>query len=69
MRAQQLALHRHYCGTLPLMLQYIKYHTYEAGDIIFRQGDSGSEFYIILNGAVDVLIKEADSDKVHRVQP
>ena len=50
-------------------LQYIKYHTNEAGDIIFRQGDSGSEFYIILNGAVDVLIKEADSDKVHRVQP
>ncbi len=51
------------------MLQYIKYHTYQAGDIIFRQGDTGSEFYIILNGAVDVLIKEAESDKVHSMQP
>ena len=31
---------------------------YLAGEIIFKQGDSGDHFYIILSGAVDVSVDD-----------
>ena len=36
------------------------------GDIIFKQGDYGDQFYIILSGAIDVLV--AEEDKLGEVQ-
>lgn len=30
------------------------------GEVIFKQGDSGDHFYIILSGAVDVAVDEGN---------
>ncbi len=35
---------------------------FAAEDIIFKQGDFGDHFYIILSGAVDVMVKEGDAE-------
>ncbi|QEG43069.1 FAD-dependent oxidoreductase [Roseimaritima ulvae] len=37
---------------------------FEAGEIIFRQGDLGDALYIILNGEVDVIIESEDTSHV-----
>lgn len=37
---------------------------FEAGEIVFRQGDLGDALYIILNGEVDVIIDSDDSSEV-----
>ena len=39
-------------------VQYMGFAAFMAGDVIFKQGDSGDHFYIILSGAVDVLVDE-----------
>ena len=40
------------------LLQYMGFASFAAGDIIFKQGDYGDHFYIILSGAVDVMVRE-----------
>ena len=37
---------------------------FSAGETIFRQGDTGEHFYIILSGIVDVLVNDGGSDSV-----
>lgn len=32
--------------------------SFSAGELVFKQGDTGDHFYIILSGAVDVLVCE-----------
>ena len=39
-------------------LQYMGFASYPAGGVIFKQGDHGEHFYIILSGAVDVMVTE-----------
>lgn len=39
-------------------LQYMGFAALLAGETIFKQGDSGEHFYIILSGAVDVSVQE-----------
>lgn len=39
-------------------LQYMGFASYLAGEVIFRQGDSGDHFYIILSGAVNVAVNQ-----------
>ena len=51
-----------------LCLQYMGFASFAPGDTIFRQGDYGDHFYIILSGAVDVLVKEANSAEEVRTQ-
>ncbi len=38
--------------------------SFEATDTIFKQGDMGEHFYIILSGAVDVSVHDDDTTKV-----
>lgn len=45
-----------------IVMQYMGLASYMPNDIIFKQGDFGDQFYIILSGAVDVLV--ADEDKL-----
>lgn len=40
------------------LLQYMGFASFAAGDTIFKQGDYGDHFYIILSGAVDVMVRE-----------
>lgn len=37
---------------------------FPAGETIFRQGDTGEHFYIILSGIVDVLVNDGGPDSV-----
>lgn len=39
-------------------VQYMGFAAFRAGEIIFKQGDLGEHFYIILSGAVDVSVEE-----------
>ena len=41
---------RHEC------LRHLKYQCEDEGTTLFRQGDKGDSFYIILSGAVDVIV-------------
>jgi signal-transduction protein with cAMP-binding, CBS, and nucleotidyltransferase domain len=41
----------------------IQIKEYEAGDIIFKEGSSGSELYIVVNGKVSVNKMTAESDQ------
>lgn len=37
---------------------HLKYEFVEAGDTIFKQGEPGDQFYVILKGQVQVSIAE-----------
>ena len=39
-------------------MQYMGFASFMPGDVVFNQGDTGEHFYIILSGAVDVLVCE-----------
>lgn len=41
-------------------LQYMGFAAFAPGEVIFKQGDSGDHFYIILSGAVDVAVDEGN---------
>jgi len=43
------------------LLQYMGFASFAAGDTIFKQGDYGDHFYIILSGAVDVMVREGNT--------
>ena len=40
-------------------MQHMGFAAFDAGEVIFRQGDTGEHFYIILTGAVDVSVNDA----------
>lgn len=41
---------------------YMEERTYEAGSVIIRQGDGADEFFVVLEGRVDVEYEERDED-------
>ena len=41
---------------LEIMAQALEVKKYDLGEIIFEEGDVGSEFYIIKQGEVNILI-------------
>lgn len=51
----------------PYAMQYIGFASFGAGDVIFKQGDTGEHFYIILSGAVDVSVYTNEETKVRRL--
>jgi CRP/FNR family cyclic AMP-dependent transcriptional regulator len=40
--------------------------TYAQDDIIFRKGDSGEEMYIVIEGEVDILVRDIVFETVRR---
>ena len=48
-------------------VQYMGFASFSPGDTVFNQGDTGDHFYIILSGAVDVLVCE-DEESTMEVQ-
>ena len=48
-----------------VLLQYMGFAAFAAGETIFKQGDTGEHFYIILTGAVDVSVHDDDAEKVN----
>lgn len=42
-------------------VQYMGFASFAPGDTIFKQGDHGDHFYIILSGAVDVMVREGNA--------
>ena len=40
-------------------MQHMGFAAFDADEVIFRQGDTGEHFYIILTGAVDVAVNDA----------
>ncbi len=67
------ALHSLFCTTeqavsnTVCLLQYMGFAAFAAGETIFKQGDTGEHFYIILTGAVDVSVHDDDAEKVNFV--
>lgn len=51
LKSTSKSLLRHLCSTFAL-------EEYEPGDIIFRQGDIGEKFYVILQGSVGIYIQK-----------
>ncbi len=51
-------------GSTVCLLQYMGFAAFAAGETIFKQGDNGEHFYIILTGAVDVSVHDDDAEKV-----
>ena len=49
-----------------LALQYMGFAAYTAGEVIFKQGDFGDHFYIILSGAVDVAVHDGETVNLHQ---
>ena len=49
-------------------MQYIGFALFGAGDVIFKQGDTGEHFYIILSGAVDVSVYTDEETKVRHLR-
>lgn len=46
---------------LKYLLQHSSWKRYDAGDVLFREGDIERSFYVILKGAVDVMKKPPHS--------
>lgn len=45
-------------------MQYMGFASFGAGECIFKQGDTGEHFYIILSGAVTVSVYTDEDIKV-----
>ena len=45
-------------------MQHMGFAAFDADEVIFRQGDTGEHFYIILSGAVDVSVNDARDEQV-----
>lgn len=50
-------------------MQFLGFASFGAGDVIFKQGDTGEYFYIILSGAVDVSVYIDEETKVRHLKP
>jgi len=46
-------------GQLELVLPYISLYGYDAGELVFRQGEVGDAFYIVHTGKVAVQVKKS----------
>ncbi len=51
-------------GDLTRISPVVKERTFPKGTVIFKEGDAGDAFYLILDGAVEVLKKEGSESKV-----
>ncbi|KAL0028754.1 hypothetical protein WJX79_005068 [Trebouxia sp. C0005] len=49
------------------LCKYMGHAAFAAGETIFKQGDTGEHFYIILTGAVDVSVHDDDAEKEDKV--
>lgn len=45
-------------------MQYMGFASFGAGEYIFKQGDTGEHFYIILSGALAVSVYTDEDTKV-----
>ena len=53
------------CGKeLDLLYSQMKHLEYESGSILFNQGDSGDELFIILSGSISISVKTSDGGMV-----
>ena len=43
--------------TLQLIVQQLTEHTYDAGQVVFREGDAGDRFFLLLSGAMQVCVE------------
>lgn len=55
------------CVDVACLVQYMGFASYDADETIFKQGDMGEHFYIILSGAVSVSVHDDDPEKVTAV--
>jgi CRP/FNR family transcriptional regulator, cyclic AMP receptor protein len=46
--------------------QLVHIRHYQAGEAIFRQGDSGVGMYLILNGTVDIIMHDPSSESANK---
>ncbi|HNV71231.1 MAG TPA: cyclic nucleotide-binding domain-containing protein, partial [Candidatus Ozemobacteraceae bacterium] len=51
-------------GDLTKINSVIKERTFPKGTVIFKEGDSGDAFYLILDGGVEVIKKDGGEEKV-----
>jgi CRP-like cAMP-binding protein len=52
------------------IIHIVKTEKYQAGDIIFKEGDPGDAWYVVYRGAVDVLKEdEGGSKKINHLGP
>ena len=62
---------KQYCDKTKEILKKIasvmNFETQKANKLLFRPGDEGRKFYIILNGSVDVLIPKQKIEKIIKV--
>ncbi|KAL0037517.1 hypothetical protein WJX77_000810 [Trebouxia sp. C0004] len=49
------------------LCKYVGFAAFAAGETIFKQGDTGEHFYIILTGAVDVSVHDDDAEQEDKV--
>ena len=50
-----------------IICEQMEFKFHEAGDLVFRYGDYGDLFYIILQGEVEVLIpSDSQKKKLHK---
>ena len=46
------------------MVNDLPVETYEAGAYIFREGEAGENFYVVVDGALEVLLGADSSDEL-----
>ncbi|TMG76359.1 MAG: cyclic nucleotide-binding domain-containing protein, partial [Betaproteobacteria bacterium] len=52
---------------LAAMKRALRRHTYRKGDIVFREGESGDELYVIAQGSASVCLKLSGSERETRL--
>ena len=59
--------HAPVAAQLEVMQSKMIEETYTAGDVVFRQGDSGYKLFAIVSGSVHVLRSEADTARQEKL--
>src|SRR5579862_874460 len=54
--------------TLARLAAHLQPFSYKAGAVIFRQGDTGNDFYLLLSGAVGVYTLDSSGAAENRVK-
>ena len=49
-----------------LICERMRYHFCRAGETVFRYGDAGNNFYVILNGKVSVLVPKKKNPRTKK---
>ena len=51
-------------GAVATILKYFKKETISEGEVLFKQGDTGNSLYLILGGAISIVINLPDGHSV-----